>query len=386
MLLGNGRAPAPRADTFNSMIRALASRREPYTWVLKEMAQAGVAPDALTVGTLIKLQPTIRSALGIWHWGRRRGAACGTNAWHHLIESHVRLGRPSRVRVLLALMEARDGLSADTTMSHNLYLRALIAEGKPDAALAHFERMCTETTDEGEVLGDAAGLDNPASVPPWLRRPAPPSDSYSFSLALTALRQIDDLAIKMGAKPTDRMAGASSSARAERAAAIFRDAEQRGIVPGDAPLAPAVAHSLVSACGDDVRAAVSLWKDFVRPRALRARAKGEPLYAAAGEQPTAEQASYHALLRVCGAAGRADEALKIVYAMRQDGLPTDPACYTAYDSGLQSTNAMSRATGPVQLLRAGYERLLMMELCPERVQSPRLGGKIDRIRIQLDKP
>ena len=44
--------------------------------------------------------------------------------------AQVRLGRPERVAPLLALMEARDGLRADSTGFHNLYLKAVLAEGK----------------------------------------------------------------------------------------------------------------------------------------------------------------------------------------------------------------------------------------------------------------
>ena len=95
-----------------------------------------------------------------------------------------------------------------------------------------------------------------------------------------------------------------------------------------------------------------------------------------GMQPTAEQAAYHALLRVCGAAARPDEALRIVYAMKRDGFPADATCYAAYLRGKES------AAARVGMLQAGYERLLALELAPERVDGPRLGS-IEKIRIQF---
>ena len=89
-----------------------------------------------------------------------------------------------------------------------------------------------------------------------------------------------------------------------------------------------------------------------------------------------------ALLRVCGVAGRPDEALRVVYAMRKDGCRIDASCYTAYERGVEEADA-TVVRGPGALLQGGYERLLMMETCPERVQGPRLGGRIERIRIKF---
>ena len=207
--------------------------------------------------------------------------------------------------------------------------------------------------------------------PRWLQRQPPPPDTYSFSLALTALRQTSGAAIGTALVPddaTDDEAGRRDDATtAERAGALLADAVARGLVPADAPPPAAVAHALVCACGADVALATALWKGHLRPKALAARQADAPLaYAAPGQPPTSEQASYHALLRVCGLAGRADEALRIVYAIRRDGLPADSACYSSYVRGKAAAaehpavggtpgRMAARAKG---LLQSGYEQLL----------------------------
>ena len=162
-------------------------------------------------------------------------------------------------------------------------------------------------------------------------------------------------------------------------------------MPADSPPPAPVAHALVAACGDDVRSAIALWRDYLRPKFIAARGPrlmaGEPRFSAPGEQPTAEQASLHGLLRVCGAARRADEALRVVYAMRRDGCPLDVSCYTAYQRGRQSAEATGDGeTAAGRMLQSGYERLLALELAPERVEGPRLPGGIERIRVQFAAP
>ena len=338
----------------------VAERGEPYAWVLHAMGEAQVAPDQFTVTSLLKLQRTLRTAKGVWRWGRKSGAAHGRQAWHHFIESHVRLGRPERAALLIELMERRDGTLADT-YSHNLYMRALIASKRPRAAVAHFERMCTESAGEedskvgregdreavlagsdapaGHEVGDEAGdggggnvggtpktpnspqssKSSQSSQPSksshsWLQKAAPTPDRHSFSIALTAVRRVEEEEARAAeTRPLlsfGRRVGAKQAGAATR---LLRDAEARGLLPRDTTPPPAVAHSLISACGADVRLAIQIWKEQLRPRIMRAREMGEarPAYARRGEQPTSEQAAYHALLRVCGVAGRPDEALKV---------------------------------------------------------------------------
>ena len=96
------------------------------------MAKRGIEPDTYTTCALLKLQARLLDARGVWRWARKRDAAYGRVAWNHLIESHLRLGQPYRVSALLSLMEGRDRINAGgKTSAHNLYLRSLIASGRP---------------------------------------------------------------------------------------------------------------------------------------------------------------------------------------------------------------------------------------------------------------
>jgi pentatricopeptide repeat protein len=431
MQTGAGGAPPPQARTFNTILAVCAKRGERYSWILQEMAASGVQPDAYTVCTMLKQQRSLTDARGIWRWGRKRDAALGIVAWHHLIEAHIRLGQPGRCAALLQLMESRDGLRAQCVRSHNLYLRALVAEGRPEAAIAHFERMCvaasatrpaapaafrpgydgaddygfaldggemdeddgalaTEAADEAEEGAGSGGPVSRRRRPLWLQRRPPPPDDYSYAIALTALRSVDlgDAGDASGAMPGARLrrrkAGGGKSdraaARSEKARRLLVEAEARGLWgegEGNAePIPAAVAHALVCACRDDTETAIALWREHLRPRLLAMRQDGAPRYNPPGTQPTAEQAAYHALLRVCGAAARPDDALRIVYAMKQDGFPADASCFSAYSRGKEA------ATARAGILQAGYERLLKLELAPERVEGPRLGS-IEKIRIQF---
>ena len=403
MQSGSAGAPPPQARTFNMMLAACADRGERYAWVLTEMAASGVQPDSYTVCAMLKQQQNLRDARGVWRWGRKRDAALGVRAWHHLIEAHIRHGQPWRCAALLQLMESRDGLKAHCTRSHNLYLRALLADGRPDEAIAHFERMCeaaeatrlaqpqpsrlgydgkndygfaqpeqpheTDTTESG--VGKEEDGPNAASRPQWLRRQPPPADEYSYAIALTALRRQEGGGnlLKKGTK----------SIKAQR---LMQEAENRGLWQvgnGKQSIPAPVAHALVCACGDDVPAAIAFWRDHLRPRLLAMRDERTPNFNPPGAQPTAEQAAYHALLRVCGAAERADEALRIVYAMKRDGFPADASCYSAYMRGKET----STKRGVARLLQGGYERVLALELAPERAGPPSPLGKIEKIRIQF---
>ena len=421
MTRGVGGAPSPRADTFNGMISALGARGSSYKWVLQRMAQCGVQPDSFTTCTLLRLQKDLTGSRRVWRWGRKRDAAHGAVAWHHLIEAHLRHGQPHRVGALMQLMEARDRIAPRSTRVHNLYLRALIADGRPADAISHFERMSAGA--DGNTAGSGGDTAAPKAEemetttmtrfrqrPLWLDRVPPPPDQYSFSLALTALRAVgDDVGgedLGLSTRPSDEDdsddgtpiitggpgtatagVGAAKLSRAVRAANLVQAAEARGLLPADElPPAP-VAHGLITACGDDVRSAIALWRDYLRPKFVAARGRdGQPLFNPPDQQPTAEQASLHAVLRVCGAARRADEALRVVYAAKRDGCPLDVSCYTAYQRGRESVDQGGGGGGARQMLQSGYERLLALELAPERVEGPRLPGGIERIRVQFAPP
>ena len=95
-------------------------------------------------------------------------------------------------------------------------------------------------------------------------------------------------------------------------------------------------------------------------------------------------------MRVCGVALEPQAALRLLSALRKDKIYPDSSCYTAYLNGRQSRLDQQAAAGEapqkrplsvgVGLLRSGYERLLQLECCPERVGGA--PGGIEKIRIQ----
>ena len=109
-----------------------------------------------------------------------------------------------------------------------------------------------------------------------------------------------------------------------------------------------------------------------------------------GEQPGLELASVHSLMRVCGVAAEPQAALRLLSALRKDKIYPDSSCYSAYLNGRQSRLDQLAAVGDAppkralgvgkELLRSGYERLLQLECCPERVGGA--PGGIEKIRIQ----
>lgn len=112
---------------------------------------------------------------------------------------------------------------------------------------------------------------------------------------------------------------------------------------------------------------------------LEKAAPGEAEEPRASEQRIAcRRAGLHALLRVCGVGRRADAALRIVISARRQGDALDASFWTAYLNGREE----ARGPGGPRLLESGYERLLQLEVCPEKLEGvPRL-GRIERIRIQ----
>ena len=148
LALGNGtaarallrRMESPDVVTYNTLLDGLARGGGEYGWVLSEMASKRVRPDGYTLCSLLRAQDSVSEALRVWAWGNKQGIRRDARAWHHLIEAHIRHGRPGRTEALLGLhrREIKSPLSVE---SHNLHLRALVAAGEPQRALDHFERM-----------------------------------------------------------------------------------------------------------------------------------------------------------------------------------------------------------------------------------------------------
>jgi len=142
-------------------------------------------------------------------------------------------------------------------------------------------------------------------------------------------------------------------------------------------LSAPLVHSLITSCGGDVQTALALWR-------MPMVSGGAGAGAGAEAEAEARRAGLHALLRVCGVGGRADQALRVVTAARRQGNAPDASFWTAYVNGRAEADqgAVVAGVGAYrQLLQSGYERLLRVECCPEQVGGKL--GKVERIRIRF---
>ena len=433
MRRGAGGAPPPRIDTYNTLLGGLrrAGEAGALPWLLRELeasAEFGVTPDEYTCCTLLREARDMRGSRRAWEWSRRRGAGVSGRAWHHLAEAHLRHGKPARVAAVLGLAR-RSGIRLGAA-SHNLHMRALLSRGDADAALRHFERMSAAANAAEDASADFdadadadADADGPSSAAEdaadaacsdaegagsaaeweaaaaaWLG-PPPRPDAYTYAIALTALGKSPSSpsssppssSSRSSPRSTERAlelarAAASAPARGRGRAARGRGSESAA--PSERRLMSApVVHALLSSCGADVPAALALWRSEVLPQLRQAASAsasasgggggggGKAAGAEARAVEEAQQAGLHALMRVCGSAGRADEALRLVVALRKQGGTPRGTHWSAFE------NARDASTS--SLFQRGYERLLALECCPERAMEgmPTLGD-IERIRIR----
>ena len=426
LALGNGtaarallrRMESPDVVTYNTLLDGLARGGGEYGWVLSEMASKRVRPDGYTLCSLLRAQDSVSEALRVWAWGNKQGIRRDARAWHHLIEAHIRHGRPGRAEALLGLhrREIKSPLSVE---SHNLHLRALVAAGEPQRALDHFERMLSAEEGGGAAGGAVGSAEAEAGGrgggSNWLDEAAPAPDRYSYTIALTAMRALAEQTAPSAYGSTVRGAGAARAkeavARARKAVGLARRAREDGGVGegGGGGLSGPMVHALITACADDVDTALAVWQQEVRPalsgggggggggaegaaasagmeirgaRWVAPRPEEEDEAAAAARRDV-EAHVVRALMGVCGAARRADEALRVCVSLRKQGLTIDASTWGAFRNAREKVDASKGGGGPSRLLQRGYERLLELECVPERARDAGATlGKIERIRIR----
>ena len=129
---------SPDVVTYNTLLDGARARRVRLGAATGDGEQARAEDGG--GGSLLRAQDSVSEALRVWAWGNKQGIRRDARAWHHLVEAHIRHGRPGRTEALLGLhrREIKSPLSVE---SHNLHLRALVAAGEPQRALDHFERM-----------------------------------------------------------------------------------------------------------------------------------------------------------------------------------------------------------------------------------------------------
>ena len=189
------------------------------------------------------------------------------------------------------------------------------------------------------------------------------------------------------------MIAQNKPADAELALEIFRNATSAG-VPADGRFA----NAIIRCFGADIDAAVNAWKSEIRRACLvhenrvrdkpmsPRRVKGKNLLAA-----------YHALLYVSGKALQPDVALRLVYAMKKEGLEPDETALNCYKSGkrnhvvvededesslMTTRNRVRRQLRTLLKMNDAYESLLYVECVKYNQNDQRRAGE-KRIRIIL---
>lgn len=201
---------------------------------------------------------------------------------------------------------------------------------------------------------------------------APRPDSQSFCIAASALQY-------------------SPKTGEGLAIGLFRNATQLGVLADGR-----FVNAMLRCYGIEIDAALAAWRDEIRPqcmafdkRQMRSSSKG----GGGGrfmENNKNMVASYNGLLYVCGRSLRPDIALRILYAMKRDGLEPNEASLNSYKSGRR--RRMAKQTGGVvenetngfrsNLEQKLYESLLFVECTKYDLNDKRRSGE-KRVRIIL---
>lgn len=181
---------------------------------------------------------------------------------------------------------------------------------------------------------------------------APALDSQTFCVAAMSIQRSEYTSVSIATE-------------------LFRNATDLGI-PADGRFV----NSVLRCCKDDVEGALNLWRNEIRPLSIqyerRARSKaskGKHLLAA-----------YNALLYVCGRAKRSNVALRLVYALRKEGLEPNEVCLNSYWKGrLVASKKKSSFVQKLQMVEL-YESLLYVE-CTKYNKNDRRRKDDKRVRI-----
>ena len=145
--------------------------------------------------------------------------------------------------------------------------------------------------------------------------PAPQPDSQSYCLVASALQP----------------QSYKKSVETDTLIQMFRQALAQGIAMDGRFL-----NALVRCFGDNIQAALNVWKQEIRPACFTARHElGDTASISEHNSNLHLAAAYHGLLYCAGRAWRPDLAVRIVYAMRKEGLEPNEVSLHSYLAGKQ---------------------------------------------------
>lgn len=125
-------------------------------------------------------------------------------------------------------------------------------------------------------------------------------------------------------------------------------------------LSGAIINAAITANGDDVDSAVAMWRRIRRKKNV-----------------DLDKEAYEGLMYVCGAGGRPGSALKVVYAMRKDGIDGKAvkSLYSSFSRGLRSNGRQHDVDR--DFLKKQYVKLLQVECRAVDIELP-----LNRVRIR----
>ena len=341
------------------------------------MIASNIKPDVYTISSLMGLQEKSFSVTTLWQKAMELDIPMTPPLYHSLIMAYGRANDPSSACYIFDRMINTHSLS-NTLNSWNVLLSALSQisrkEGKvPLACLessAYNIGKSLETKELNERLlpggysflnmVDGKDVTNASfeilqtmkdatfneDFKSWILRPN--SQTYCLVASIISRRGQKD---------------------GNKAMELYHDAMQWNI-PADGRFINAVIRSF----GNDIDGAIQRWKTDLRLAVASYENRERPEYSKHKKGKNLI-AAYHGLINVAGKAGRPDIALRIIYAMKKDGLEPNESTLNSYKTGARE----NREEKSIRL-KNQYENLLIVE-CTKYSQLDKRRSSEKRVRI-----
>ncbi|CAM9211135.1 unnamed protein product, partial [Choristocarpus tenellus] len=424
----------PSTVTYNLVLEALRldgtkGNKAEAELIFKEMETRGVKPDSVTLGTMVRQQGNaenvyklMRKAISL----RLPPSRTFLNSCIRALGDHGDLYGACRI---LDYLQYAGSINPDV-VSYNSLMYALVQdpwvtqviEGEsgnepftPIYATANMGDP-TETPQgedssqgahiKGETVASLTGMTGAQAAMLLLDKMKTLDsksypDTFSYTTVMYGVLRADAAGVQYRVRPyyitrtlesngkRIRQAGREPPCK-ETCKALFEDARSRGV-----QINGMLINVIMMGFGDDIEGAVAFWKRHVR-QALTV--KGIPDQQ--GGRFTSERktllkqlqkdlfAAYTGLVHVCGRARRADVAVKIVYAMRRDGLTPTSVQSNTYFKAKEDTERVLDGDGKGNnfsmsaILRGQMESLLEVECGLSEYSAP-MNLPIEKIRIRL---
>mmetsp|Transcript_3485 Transcript_3485/g.6445 ORF Transcript_3485/g.6445 Transcript_3485/m.6445 type:complete len:789 (-) Transcript_3485:109-2475(-) len=331
---------SPAARHFNIVIDGFCTENMPTEAVnlFRKMIRLGKSPDAYTLTSLIKISNSVSVLQRIWMQAQNRFLITPTFInYAAYITALGRLSHPSQACLIFDKMENKKGYASIIVWNALFWVLAQPENSK--------QRL--EIPSDGGVspLNGLKGHQASKEVLRLMKSDIlyPDPNSQTYCLVATAM--------------------ANEEAPIEEALDLFSQARNSGF-GGEGRFV----NAIIRCYGIDIDAAIKAWKNMFAREVLNQfknkKAKLNNL-----------KAAHHALLYVCGRAGRADLALRILYAMKKEYIEPDEVALNAYKAGKKRETKSTEVT-----MNGLYEKIVEVE-CSKYNPEDKRKKKEKRIRI-----